>query len=210
MNGPLKRACSLVLVREATPARWEWVYWTSGAWRQPRMSNDGTILGGVGAEITTGLLSYAGFPSGPYGRRLGRAELRVGPWMQALAGSRRDAIEGGIKLHLGAAYHASFGTYDIRMGLGYGTFVEHREPYASITFAYGIRSALSRYSEHGPCDPVAMPRGIATASVVRLFVSYRRPILLPSGDEVLFGLELSPTFLLPPYSWFRLGGGPSR
>jgi hypothetical protein len=206
LTGPLKNAYSLALFREATPARWEWAYWNSlGALRSSTPAWGAS--GGIGAELTFGALTYPGFPSGPYGPKLGRAELRTGLWGQAVTRAAGGLVEAGLKLHLGALYHASWGTFDLRAGGGYGAFERERRPHVNITFNYGVRSTLSRYSQRGAHEPRPIPRQLALTSVARLFATYRREVSQQAASELVIGLELSPTFLLPPYSAWRFAGG---
>jgi hypothetical protein len=201
-------SCPAVRVVDATPARWEWAYWAaSGLLRR----DDGTRpAAGLGAELTTGVLDYPGFPSGDYGPRLGRGEMRAGVWVSGTTQARGGLLEGGLKVHLGALYHASFGTFDWRMGAGTGAFADGRQPFGNVTLAYGIRSVPSRYHRRGYCDPRATPRALAMASVLRVFVTMRREFASGHAEWEL-GLELSPTFFLPPYNLARLlGGEPAR
>ena len=204
LTGPLRAAPSLALWREATPAIWEWAYWTSLGVD----TGQGKPSAGVGAEATTVLATYRGFPSGPYGK-MSLAELRLGSWFAGNAELGGGVLEGGLKLQLGAIYHASFGTWDLRAGFGYGTLATERVPLWNLTASYGIkRAAPSRYSKRGSGDPRPVPRRISLASVARLFVTYRRSLRGEPDSHVVVGVELSPTFFLPPYSLFSLGGGP--
>lgn len=204
--GPDQRTCVDVAVRETHPADLEWVYWVSGgaafAGHGPKPSI------GIGAELTRGLLVFRGFPAGDYGPWLGRAELRWGPWVQASTLGSVALVEGGFKLHLGAFYHASWGTYDLRLGGGYGAWSGEREPHAAVTLAWGFRSVVGRYTVRGFCDPPARTRPLASGGVLRFFVTHRRTLDRSELRETVFGIELSPELFLPPYSWFRLFGGP--
>ena len=206
--GPLERTCILLLLREATPARWEWAYWNSLGGLRSNVQGWSGSAAGIGSEVTTGVLSYRGFPAGPYASR---AEVRAGVWGAGVTRPAGGLLEGGVKLHLGALYHASWGTFDLRAGGGYGAFVRERSPHVNLTVAYGVRSALERYSERGVCDPRPSPKRWGLVSVARLFITYRRELAGGSREsELVLGLELSPSFLFPPYNWFRWGGGPPR
>ena len=208
LTGPLTRNCILLLLREATPARWEWAYFNSLGALRSNVKGWGGGAAGIGSELTTGVLTYRGFPAGPY---TSGAELRAGFWGDGVTRPAGGLLEGGVKLHLGALYHASWGTFDLRAGGGYGAFVRERSPHLNLTFAYGVRSAPARYSERGVCDPRPVPKRWGLVSVARLFITYRRELLAGSREsELVLGLELSPTFLFPPYNWYRLGGGPPR
>jgi hypothetical protein len=207
--GPVVKACPAVLLTDATPASWEWSYWAAGGAVRKHAASSGAGAG-IGAELTAGLLTYPGFPSGDYGRRLGRAEVRAGFWASGSTRADGGLVEGGLKLHLGALYHASFGTFDWRFGVGSGAFVSGREPFGSVTLAYGVRSVPSRYSHRGYCDPRPLPRAFALTSVVRVFATFRRAFG-SEESEWQFGVELSPSFFLPPYDpWRLLGGEPAR
>jgi hypothetical protein len=193
-----------------SPATVEWTYWTWGGASWVTRASEGLSAGaavGVGTEATVSVLRYPGFPSSPtYGRANGDAEVRAGAWL--LAGTRAAGAfaEGGLKVHLGAVYHASWGTFDLRVGAGYGAFGPDRADHASISFVYGIRSVVERYQWGvGPLPP---PPSVAEASVARLFATYRHSIDRPNVSELVIGVELSPTFFLPPVTWFRIGGGP--
>jgi hypothetical protein len=196
----------------AVPAELEWTYWVAGG---AARETGGTLsaLGGLGGELTVEVLRYHGFPSGYYGRKKGDAELRVGPWASAATRSAGGLVEGGLKLHFGGIYHASFGTWDLRLGGGYGAFEPERAAHVAGTLAYGVRSVPARYAEypHEVWQEVPpRPRPFAEASVARVFVTLRRAFDDTGSSELSLGVELSPTFLLPPYSWFKLGGGPPR
>jgi hypothetical protein len=205
---PLKPTTTRLVI-EAIPAEWEWVYWASaGASRvEPETWR---AIGAIGAELTFGAMTYRGFPSGPYGAGRGKGQLRVGPWAAASTRNDGGVVEGGLTLDWGAVYHASFGTFDARLGGGYGAFAESRHPHGVITLAYGVRSAQPRYQNRDSVEPRPTTSIVAMASVARLFVTYRRALPDGAGSELGIGLELSPSFLLPPYSWFRLLGGPER
>lgn len=210
LSGPLAAAAAPAKIRDAVPAQLEWSYWASGG---ASYLDGGRLVpaAGIGAELTFGAITYVGLPAGSiYGPRLGRAELRVGPWIGAATHAGGSLLEGGVKIHLGAVYHASLGTFDLRFGSGYGEHPDGRSPLGSLTFAYGVRSALGRYSvrEHDEAPP--LPKTSGLASVARLFITYRRGFDKEASQEIMLGIELTPLFLLPPYSWFRLAGGPPR
>jgi len=196
-------SCVDLALVDATPAKLEWSYWASGG----ILVNSSGANAGLGGELTFGIAQYRGFPSGPYGRAA-RAELRAGPWAAASTWRGGGLVEAGLKLQLGAVYHASWGTYDLRVGSGYGAFSEGRAQHASVVFAWGVRSVPSRYTQRSFCAPAPSPRAVAEASVARIFLAYRRTFDGVS-NQVLVGIELSPTFLFPPYGGSRLSGGPA-
>jgi hypothetical protein len=199
----------------SVPAQLEWTYWASGGLvvtDSARSSNSNMgALAAIGGELTFEILRYDGFPSGWYGGDKGDAELRLGPWVSAATRASGGLVEGGVKLHLGGIFHASFGTWDLRIGGGHAAYEDSPAPHMTGTFAYGVRSALARYPRDRRetwSDRLPQPKLIAEASVARLFVTYRLAFDLAETRELVFGVELSPTFLLPPHTLWRLGGGP--
>ena len=208
LTGPLAGSCIATVRKDATPANWEWTYYDAVAVRlgDPAERSDVTPLVGLGGELTAGFLTYSGFPSGPYGYRLGKAELRIGSWAMATVGRGSARVEAGPTLKWGSLYHASWGTFGLRPGVGYGAFGSRA--HGSLTLTYGVYSALGRYTRRGHCDPKPEPKPIALASVARLFVTVRRSFAKAELEEIVVGIELSPSFLFPPYNLFRLGGGP--
>lgn len=213
LNGPLAAPRPVYWVG-AVPARFEWSYWVSGgigATRSRHGSNAGG-QGAIGGELTLQALRYHGFPSGPcYAREKGDAEIRLGPWVSGATREAGGLVEGGLKAHLGGIYHASFGTWDVRGGAGYGAFADGLDPHATATLAYGARSALARYPRtrrQAYSEQPPEPRSFAEASIARIFITYRYALDRDNLREIMVGVELSPTFLLPPYSLFRFGGGP--
>jgi hypothetical protein len=195
---------------ESVPARFEWTYWVAvGALSSDARSSLGA-LGGLGGELTVEVLRYHGFPSGYYGGPRGDAELRVGPWVSAVTRSEGGLVEGGLKLHFGGVYHASFGTWDLRLGAGYGAFDPERTPHVTATLAYGVRSVRARYAKDRVdfyLDEPPRPASFAEASVARPFLTLRRAFDDAANRELSLGVELSPTFFFPP-SRTRLLGGP--
>lgn len=171
----------------------EWSYFTSaGIGRAASL--------GAGIEGSFGVLRWKGFPSG-YSHDL--AELRVGIFGHGATRLAGGYVEGGLLFDVSSRYHASWGTFTMRVGAGYGSFDERRAPQGSVTVLYGVRSVLSKYGSR------YVPHWYHEASLARLFATHRRG-LRGEGHEWIFGIELSPTFFLPPISWWRLAGGPPR
>lgn len=158
---------------------------------------------GLGAEIAWVVARYHGFPSGSYHGAHGDAEVAVGAWGAASTRGDRGLVEGGLKLHDGGGWHASWGTFDLRVGAGYARFGEGRAGHAVATLAYGVRSALFRYDDRRAAHAL---RG--KTDVARLFATYRRALDGSSASEIVLGIELSPTFFFAPTTWWRVGGGP--
>lgn len=200
-------ACAPAIRRMATPARWEWSYWVAGGAVRPRGDRwDATA--GVGAELDTALLRYPGFPAhAGAGIFRNEAELRLGVWSAGAVRPQGGLVESGAALNLSATGHAVFGTFGLRVGSGYGAFGSGRSGHGNITLTYGLRAVSGRYLKQGSCEPEPIPKPVLLASVARLFVTYRRAIADGNDWETVVGLELSPTFLLPPYQWSKLAGG---
>lgn len=176
-----------LLASSMLPRGFEWSYLTSGGYT-PRAA----VLG-AGAEGSVPVLRWRGFPSGYGGHR---SELRAGVFAFGATRLGGGLVEGGVLADVTSAYHASWGTFTARLGGGYGMAPSDR-PHATVTLLYGVRSALDH---HG------VPR-FDEASVARLFLTHRRSL---DAHEWVVGVELSPTFFLPPITWWRLAGGPPR
>lgn len=207
-RGPLE-SCPCDAYDHAVPRRVESTTWVLAgvgphAGRRPTSA---AVLG-IGGEATVGPLArYRGFPSSNWGA--GEAEVRGGVW--AVGATRFDGsarLEGGLKAHLGAINMAEWGTFDLRVGAGYGALDIAPRSYFVTTFAWGVRSFQQRYGRCGGA-PHDDPKPHGYGSVMRLFATVRRTANADSNVELTVGVELSPTFFLPPYSWFRLGGGPA-
>lgn len=208
ISEPLRGAPSLALVREASPAIWEFVYFgAAGAARELAKGSEWVPALSVGAELTTQFLAYDGFPANPYRRG---AELRIGPWAEGTLRSKHGLLEGGLVLQMGGIFHASWGTWALRLGGGYGAFASGQSPHWGMTFTYGICSSTKRYSQRGRSQLQAEPKPWGLAAVARLFVTYREAFRMQDVQEMVFGIELSPNFLFPPYEAYRLLGGPPK
>jgi hypothetical protein len=180
----------------------EWSFY--GAIADARTSDAGWKPSfGLGAELAWVVGRYHGFPSGSYYGSHGDAEVAVGAWGAASARGERGLVEGGLKVHDGGGWHASWGTFDLRAGAGYARFGEGRAGHAVVTIAYGVRSALFRYDDRRAQQAL---RG--KTDVARVFATYRRALDGSSASEIVLGLELSPTFFFAPTTWWRVGGGP--
>lgn len=205
-TGPLK-GCPAILIHESIPIDVEAAYWTSAGWSASGGRDVAALA--IGTEWSARMLTWRGFPSGSYGGRNGRGELRSGLWGSGGTRVYGGFVEGGAVFDVSALYHASFGTFTVRGGAGYGAFPVDRAPHATVTFAYGVRSVLARYGSRGACDPPAAGKSLAEASIARLFLTVRRGVGFDAWETVL-GVELSPTFFLYPLTWWRVAGGPPR
>jgi hypothetical protein len=200
----------------ARPALAETTTWVTaaGGWeRAPSGRPSGSLgLVGVGAETTFGpVLRWRGFPAGGrWQRDFDReAELRVGAWASGATRLEGGLLEGGATVHLGAVNHAEWGSFDARAGGGYGTIEAARSPYVVVALAWGTRSFQERYGDCGPVHGSGSPPAHGFGSVLRPVLTVRRSLDGLAVTQLTVGIELSPTFLLPPYSWWRLAGGPS-
>ncbi|NUP06826.1 MAG: hypothetical protein HOW73_12310 [Polyangiaceae bacterium] len=195
------REASAQPVEDGTSA--EWTYWLGAGGGYRKAYSGPTALDGrigvfsVGAEFTVRLGTLAN-PSG-YG---GSYEWRLGPWTQTCLGSAFGLQEAGLILTFTQVDHAQWGTFDVRAGGGYGVVDGIAMPHLTLTASGGVRSFWGRYGNRR--DLLKMLP--AFGSVMRLYGTTRLRPELSSPWEVTFGLEVEPTFLLPPYSWGRLGG----
>lgn len=204
--------CADVGLSRATPAVVEVSSFAMAGASRDRTAWSATA--GGGGELTFGGAAWRGFPSGRYGPENGVAELRAGVWGQVTTRAHGVVYEVGPKVHLGALYHASWGTFDLRPAIGTGAFASGRSAVMSLGLGYGIRSEPDRYYDGGACvgphglydiSPPKKPAPIANASVIRIVGTIRRATDLGTW-EVVLGIEISPTWALPPYAWSRLIG----
>lgn len=151
----------------------------------------------AGAELT-GQLATFGKPA-QYG---GAFELRVGPWAAAVFASPDVLGEGGFKLSVTQTSHAQWGTFDVRVGGGAGSFESPWAEHVVVTATGGVRSFPDRYRTSAGGTPTVLAFG----SVLRLFLTTRVRQGSASPWEITAGIELEPSFLGPPYSWSRLAG----
>lgn len=180
----------------------EWTFWNAVG--DARTSDDGWKPAfGLGAEIAWVVARHHSFPSGAYGGWHGDAELGVGAWASAGLRGDRGLVEGGLKIHDGGGWHASWGTFDLRLGAGWASFGEARAGHAVIGVVYGVRSALFRYDERR-----GRPAVRGKTDVARVFGTFRRALDGSKASEIVLGIELSPTFFFEPLTWWRVGGGP--
>lgn len=200
--------------RSVVPACAEWAWWVSGGGssiRRVDRERDARAYAtfAIGTELTFGVLRYHGFPSGAYGGARGLAEVRAGPWIAAATRSSGALVEGGVKVHDGGTFHPSWGTFDLRVGAGYGRWPEGRAPHVNVTLGYGVVSVLARYRDWGYGSAQGLPPDpLAVSTVARVVLTVRRTIERESAAEVFVGVELSPTFFAPPVTWWRVAGGP--
>ncbi len=128
----------------------------------------------------------------------GPFEFRVGPFVNVALSEGMALGETGLELTFSEDDHAQWGTFDIRAGGGNGLIFGELIPHYVVTATGGIRSFKNRFD--GSRDLVSL------GSVLRLFATAR---IRPESEywlDASFGLELEPSFLLPPYSWMKLAG----
>lgn len=203
LSGPLM-ACPALLLRDAVPPKIEWTYWvTGGGGLDSTGSKSRFGVWGGGIEGTVGI-AYGGAKhqyGGPY-------EFRGGPWLNIFSDFGGFRAEGGYVLSFGQVRHAQWGTYSVRVGGGNGDDRIGLSPHFVVTLTGGIQAAVGRYSERGACDPAPRPKIIGRADTFRLFASARSTLAEGAPWQFTFGVELSPTFFLPPYSLGKWIGAP--
>lgn len=143
-----------------------------------------------GAELTLQLTTF--------GSRYNAYELRGGGFGAVALSDHAVLGEVGETLVFTQVEHAQFGTFDLRAGGGVGLFDGEVAPHVVVTATGGIRSFRNRYEPRRPA--------IAFGSVLRLFLTSRIRPTVDVPVEAVFGLEVEPTFLLPPWSWMKLAG----
>jgi hypothetical protein len=173
-----------------------------------------SIGGGVRWEPERPVFSLGGGLDATFGTALGpaiqggRFELRAGPWIGFETPLDRFRVEGGLSVGLGQVEHARFGTLGLRVGAGYGAgYQTGGATHLVAALTYGIRYVQYRARPpRGPCDPPSPPAVVALASGARLFAAVRRGLDESAATEIVFGLELEPSWLFPPYSRAKLIG----
>ncbi|MGK3987268.1 hypothetical protein WME99_29775 [Sorangium sp. So ce136] len=193
-------ACIRLAVIDSTPAVAEWSWWLAGGGGATfgGASEGGLGVLGVGSEMTTG---FATFGSGAmYG---GPVELRWGPWFGAFTDLEGARGEGGLLLSVGQVRHARWGTYALRLGGGLGDDRLGLASHLAMTLTGGVRSVAGRTSERGACDPPSAPGPSAFATGLRFFGTARAGLGDEPAWQLTFGIELEPTFLLPPHSFSK-------
>lgn len=216
--------CADVALSVAKPATAEWTEWlgVGGGWGALGTSGEHAAL-----DVRAGgAVDFEAFHAGDPMQYGGPVTLRIGPWIGAdgtFGESPREpavAIEGGLSLDLGQTSHAQWGDFALRIGAGV-SLAQLRGPSTtlpsgSVTLTWGVRSVPDRYRFGGACvgedgtltaiDDGGPANDHALASGVRLFGTARI-----DGDGIVslvFGLELEPSFVFPPYSlWRAIGAG---
>ena len=166
-----------------------WLGWAAGVeWRGGRRRDVAYLNTGFDATAIAG-----GFGGG-YG---GAVEVRLGPWLALhLPADRHASGEGGLTLIVTQTQHASWGTYGIRFGGGYGA---DREAHIVGTLWGGVRYVPFRAGQ-------APPGLVSKATGIRVVATVRRTLGQVQGEALVFGIEFEPDYFLPPYSLFKWGG----
>lgn len=200
----------------AKPAVAEWTYWIGvgggwGALGEAGEHADLVLRAGGGVDFELGRI-------GDERRYGGPVEIRSGPWVGLDATFGEGvlepgvALEGGLSLDIGQTSHAQWGDYSLRVGAGAVWYAAGWRPAGSLTLMWGVRSVLDRYIEGGACVSgdgrgyVSVDEGRprsdhALASGIRIFGTLR--VDGEASYTLIFGVELEPTFFLPPYSGAR-------
>jgi len=203
LTGPLAGACILRLDRYAVPAQLEWAFWTGGG---VAIDEGVQPMASAGAEATTGLVEYEGFPARTYAHRLdpdrpqdrtGLAELRMGPWFQGTYGGPGEALaELGLTMHAGTVGKLEpWGELDLRIGAGYASRDAIGAPHVALALGWGYRWVFDRQTFGGACDRSPDPEPLADATLARVVTTVRRTFEAPRWEFTL-ALEFTPTVAL--------------
>lgn len=196
----LALALALVLVAgraHAGPATFEWTAWIgAGVGVAKQLEEDRSTVFGfrVGAAFDLDVVQI--YNPWHYG---GKFDIRCGPWIVGEARPDAQYIAGGLALDLGQTRHASFGTYTLRFGGGYD-FTGHNN-IAQFSFLGGVRYVPRRFSSSD--DDHGHP-SVAFASGIRMFGTLTSDF--GGSSSLVIGIELEPTWAIPPYSLHKLGG----
>lgn len=185
---------------ETVPATFELAPWigVGAGWRKGE--SGGIASFGVGVDGTFGVATFAHKT-----RCGGPGELRMGPWLAFESPGDRVRAEGGLATSIGQTKQAQFGTFGFKLGGGASTI---GVPHLTWVFTWGVRDVPARTELRGVCASPKEPDALALASGARLFATMRSTLAETHTVELVFGVELEPTWLLPPYSWQKLVGAP--
>jgi len=153
-------------------------------------------------------MTVATFFQPPGGDNGGRIQLRLGPWLAFETPLDRWRGEGGLSLALRQERFEAWGTLGLRLGAGLDDLTRR---YWVGVLSWGLYGERPRQTCGGTCpgsNPPSPPKPSAPTfgitEGVRLYAALRREAVL--GNEWTFGVELQPTWFLPPYDrekWFR-------
>jgi hypothetical protein len=166
-----------------------WLGWAAG-WQWKNGVETSAYILNAGFDGTV----YATEFGGGYG---GAWEVRTGSWLAFNAPTDGGASgEGGLTLIFTQTRHASFGTFAVRVGAGYGG---DRETHVTATFWGGVRYIPARAGQAAP-GPLSKVTGCRIVATVRRIVD---PF---QSEAILLGVEFDPDWFLPPYSLHKWGG----
>lgn len=145
--------------------------------------------------------------AGITGGNLVGMRLRVGPWIGFETPMDQMRGEGGVSVTIGDTAWRHFGTFGLRLGGGHSTAgAQHLMGQVS----WGTRYVPSRCWSLGTCgEPDGARHSASMASGARFFAALRRDVGMGGAYDLVFGMELPPTFFLPPYSLSSLLGDPT-
>ena len=175
-------------VAHAGPATVEWTEWFGmGAGIARSDQNDFVSSFRLGIAVDFELTEITN--PWHYG---GKFDVRCGPWLVAETRLDNHYVQAGLSFDFGQVHHASFGTYTLRGGGGIDI---DGHAIASFTFLGGVRYVPARSESH--------PK-VAHTSGGRIFGMVTTNF--DGGSSLLIGIEVEPTWMLPPYSLHKLGG----
>jgi hypothetical protein len=202
--------CAGIGLTVTEPALAEWTYWlgAGGRFAWGGFGSDARYALRLGGAVDFSIARFG--PEHGYG---GLHEVRAGPWVAVEGSEGSRIVEGGAAIDLGRTAHAPWGTLGLRFGPAALRRDARWHALASATLSWGVRSVAGRHAAGGACvggcdglwgiDRGGLPRDHALSSGARLFATARL------GEEdaiVVLGVELEPSFLLPPYSLGKLAG----
>jgi hypothetical protein len=212
LTGPIG-GCRRLFCREdkGGPASVEWSSWLAGGGGVLHRAGggNGAWTFGVGMEATAGLWTFSsGTPERPHAGTLrsgDRFQLRGGPWASAVTDGKGIRGEGGVLVLYSVDRKSPWIVPAVRLGAGWGNDQLGKVAHLVTVFTLGPRSAPDRWRrstvESEPEAPLAFVSGFRT------FVMMRAAFAGDAPYQLTFGIELEPTFLLPPYSWRKFFGG---
>jgi hypothetical protein len=161
-----------------------WTGWAAGAAWQ-RGAPEARFLFNLGLDATTRISTFYSWLRGS------PVELRLGPWAElSLPCDVRPFAEAGLSLVATQVTHASWGTYGVRLGAGSGPDVGR---HLVVTAWGGVRYVPAR-REREPSGRFSKATGVRIIGTYRAGLDGREP------GSLLFGVELEPDYVLPPYS----------
>jgi hypothetical protein len=173
-----------------------------GGWRTDGQSTRPLFLAGAGVDGTFAVATLFRPPTDDNG---GSFQLRAGPWIEVNTPLDRVRGEGGLSLIMKQTRFAAWGTFGLRLGAGDSTL---GVPDLVGVLSWGVwgEDSNARIAYRDGREVLVAGNTVGLASGMRLFVAVRRDLDPLPATEVAFGIELEPTWLLPPYTrqkWLR-------